>query len=108
MMGAEGEGLRMNLQTKASHNVMIAGQHRDASKDMGVDSLNVGAATAVLIEAFMRPPVETRVSRIEREESAIKGRDEGSSEDGADEHDNTATMENTETFENVKVDEKLF
>lgn len=70
MMGAEGEGLRLNLKNKASYNVLIAGQQRRAKDDMGVDSLNVGAAAAVLIEAFMRAPVETRERRMERMERA--------------------------------------
>lgn len=56
MMGAEGEGLRENLRVKARYNIAIEGAKRDRADDLGVDSLNVGAATAVLIEAFMRRP----------------------------------------------------
>lgn len=60
MLGAEGEGLRLNLKTKAAYNVVIRGKSGNAARDMGVDSLNVSAAAAVLIEAFMRVPPEPR------------------------------------------------
>jgi 21S rRNA (GM2251-2'-O)-methyltransferase len=57
MMGSEGEGLRENLRSKADLEVTIA---RGASGrhiiDVGVDSVNVGVATGVLVDAFMRKP----------------------------------------------------
>jgi 21S rRNA (GM2251-2'-O)-methyltransferase len=57
MMGSEGEGLRENLRLKADLEVTIA---RGASGkhviDVGVDSVNVGVATGVLVDAFMRKP----------------------------------------------------
>jgi 21S rRNA (GM2251-2'-O)-methyltransferase len=57
MMGSEGEGLRENLRSKADLEVTIA---RGASGrhviDVGVDSVNVGVATGVLVDAFMREP----------------------------------------------------
>lgn len=62
MLGAEGEGLRDNLKNKADHFVTIEQGRRafDAEDkenvDIGVDSLNVGAAAGVLVEAFMRKP----------------------------------------------------
>lgn len=60
MLGAEGEGLRANLMNKASHFVTIEQGSRardgEAREDIGVDSLNVGVAAGVLVEAFMRKP----------------------------------------------------
>ncbi|KAL1310633.1 hypothetical protein AAFC00_000904 [Neodothiora populina] len=58
MMGAEGEGLRKNLRSKARSNVIIAGRQRHSIGDIGVDSLNVSAATAVLLADFMTNPGE--------------------------------------------------
>ncbi|KAI5359621.1 putative 50S ribosomal protein L30e [Septoria linicola] len=58
MLGAEGEGLRQNLRNRADHFVSIeGGQRADNVPDVGVDSMNVGVATGVLLEAFMRKPV---------------------------------------------------
>ncbi|KAF1354740.1 Alpha/beta knot methyltransferase [Delphinella strobiligena] len=91
MMGAEGEGLRLNLKNKAGHYVVIAGQQRHAASDMGVDSLNVSAATAVLIEAFMRPPMETKETWKRRVE----------------ETNSVETVSNNDSVEE-KDDEKLF
>ncbi|KAI5274346.1 hypothetical protein E4T47_02573 [Aureobasidium subglaciale] len=57
MIGAEGEGLRANLATKADYNVGIKGSKPPAPElNVGVDSLNVGSSVAVLLEAFMRKP----------------------------------------------------
>ncbi|CAD0024505.1 unnamed protein product [Aureobasidium pullulans] len=57
MIGAEGEGLRANLATKADANVGIRGVKPAIPElDVGVDSLNVGSSVAVLLEAFMRKP----------------------------------------------------
>ena len=60
MLGAEGEGLRENLRNRAKHFVTIEQGERafDGEKqaDVGVDSLNVGVAAGVLVEAFMRKP----------------------------------------------------
>lgn len=56
-IGAEGEGLRANLATKADANVGIAGAKSALpSLNVGVDSLNVGSSVAVLLEAFFRKP----------------------------------------------------
>ncbi|KAI4737454.1 hypothetical protein E4T50_12046 [Aureobasidium sp. EXF-12298] len=56
-IGAEGEGLRANLATKADANVGIRGaKPAMRSLDVGVDSLNVGSSVAVLLEAFFRKP----------------------------------------------------
>ncbi|KAI7347575.1 hypothetical protein KC320_g7151 [Hortaea werneckii] len=58
MLGAEGEGLRNNLTSKADHLISIEAEEKTnrAVGDVGVDSLNVGVAAGVLIEAFMRKP----------------------------------------------------
>ncbi|KAI5207812.1 hypothetical protein E4T39_01748 [Aureobasidium subglaciale] len=57
MIGAEGEGLRPNLASKADANVGIKGSKPPAPElDVGVDSLNVGSSVAVLLEAFMKKP----------------------------------------------------
>ncbi|KAI6789357.1 hypothetical protein KC361_g8569 [Hortaea werneckii] len=58
MLGAEGEGLRNNLTSKADHLISIEAEEKTnrAVDDVGVDSLNVGVAAGVLIEAFMRKP----------------------------------------------------
>lgn len=58
MLGAEGEGLRSNLTSKADHLISIEAEEKTnrAISDVGVDSLNVGVAAGVLIEAFMRKP----------------------------------------------------
>ena len=54
MLGAEGEGLRANLTAKADILLSIAGGRKDDGVDVGVDSLNVGVAAGVLMEAFLR------------------------------------------------------
>lgn len=63
MLGAEGEGLRVSLRKKADHFVTIEQNKRafegGQKVDVGVDSLNVGVATGVLVEAFMRKPKGT-------------------------------------------------
>lgn len=57
MMGSEGEGLRENLLSKADLEVTIArGSSAKHVVDVGVDSMNVGVATGVLVDAFMRDP----------------------------------------------------
>lgn len=60
MLGAEGEGLRENLRNKADGFVTIEQGQRAVDNgeeaDVCVDSLNVGVAAGVLVEAFMRRP----------------------------------------------------
>ena len=57
MMGSEGEGLRENLRSKAELEVTIVrGPSARHVVDVGVDSMNVGVATGVLVDAFMREP----------------------------------------------------
>jgi len=57
MLGAEGEGLRANLTSKADHLLSIERGAKDGDGvDVGVDSLNVGVAAGVLMEAFLRKP----------------------------------------------------
>ncbi|MCJ1335255.1 hypothetical protein MMC09_000523 [Bachmanniomyces sp. S44760] len=52
MLGAEGEGLRLNLARKANYTVGIEGNRMGQN---GVDSLNVSVAAGLLCEAFLRP-----------------------------------------------------
>ncbi|KAI4716014.1 hypothetical protein E4T48_07798 [Aureobasidium sp. EXF-10727] len=76
MIGAEGEGLRANLATKADANVGIRGSKPARPElDVGVDSLNVGSSVAVLLEAFFRKPdnLEDLPKGMVREES-VAGR----------------------------------
>ena len=57
MMGSEGEGLRENLRSKADLEVTVArGSSAKHVVDVGVDSMNVGVATGVLVDAFIRDP----------------------------------------------------
>lgn len=65
MLGSEGFGLRANLRTKADLDVTIL-SGVSGSSSVGVDSLNVGVAGAVLLDAFMREPPRTRASNSER------------------------------------------
>jgi 21S rRNA (GM2251-2'-O)-methyltransferase len=55
MLGAEGEGLRENLKNRADAFVSIERGPSNAP-DVGVDSMNVGVAAGVLMEAFLRKP----------------------------------------------------
>lgn len=72
MLGAEGEGLRQNLRNRADYFVSIAGgQRAESVPDVGVDSMNVGVAAGVLLEAFLRKPIgapDSIVAKIEEEE----------------------------------------
>lgn len=64
MLGGEGEGLRTALRRAATFEVTIEGARRekgDEVVDVGVDSINVSSAAAVLLEAFTRPPPEPRI-----------------------------------------------
>lgn len=61
VLGAEGDGLRENLKQKADCFVSISrfqGPPTQASIDVGVDSINVGTAAAVLVDSFLRKPLE--------------------------------------------------
>jgi 21S rRNA (GM2251-2'-O)-methyltransferase len=64
MLGGEGDGLRMNLRTKADVNLTIRGNGQSAN----VDSLNVSVATGILINSFMRRGGRNRPSPIEQDE----------------------------------------
>ena len=57
MLGSEGEGLRDIMLARADGRVSIdppGGNER--RHDLGIDSMNVASAAAVLLEAFMREP----------------------------------------------------
>ncbi|GAB7349974.1 hypothetical protein MBLNU459_g0661t1 [Dothideomycetes sp. NU459] len=99
MMGAEGEGLRENLRSKARYNIAIEGARRERADDLGVDSLNVGAATAVLIEAFMRRPQANYVDRSAQDTSASTGEVAAGNGEGRKEEEREA-KESTETARN--------
>lgn len=61
MIGAEGQGLRANLAVKAESDVAIRQIHVPVPEtSVGVDSLNVASAVAVLLEAFMRKPDDAK------------------------------------------------
>lgn len=68
MLGAEGEGLRANLTAKADAYISIESGARDGggggSVDVGVDSLNVGVAAGVLMEAFLRRPADVPAVKL--------------------------------------------
>jgi len=73
-IGAEGEGLRANLATKADANVGIRGAKSALpSLNVGVDSLNVGSSVAVLLEAFFRKPdnIEDLIESAPKEETLV-------------------------------------
>jgi len=57
MLGAEGEGLRENLKARADFFVGIAPVVKKGAVDVGVDSINVGTAAAVLVDSFLRKPM---------------------------------------------------
>ncbi|KAK5164947.1 uncharacterized protein LTR77_009612 [Saxophila tyrrhenica] len=84
MLGAEGEGLRENLTQRADYFVGVApgprapvpGRDGDGLLDVGVDSMNVGTAAAVLVDAFLRQPVRS-TQHMAREEDAVGARGEG-------------------------------
>lgn len=60
LLGSEGEGLRANLRSKADLEVTIErGTPSKSAIDVGVDSMNVGVAAGVLVDAFMRKPANT-------------------------------------------------
>ncbi|EMC92107.1 hypothetical protein BAUCODRAFT_78076, partial [Baudoinia panamericana UAMH 10762] len=73
MLGAEGAGLRANLVKHADKLVSIQqGERAGNMPDVGLDSLNVGVAAGVLIEAFLRKPVGAQ-SRASEERTADTG-----------------------------------
>ncbi|KAF2215692.1 hypothetical protein CERZMDRAFT_35285 [Cercospora zeae-maydis SCOH1-5] len=76
MLGAEGEGLRQNLRNRADYFVSIEGGRRAKSvPDVAVDSMNVGVATGVLLEAFMRKPVNAPDKIADGDDDVANGDD---------------------------------
>ncbi|KAF2840018.1 alpha/beta knot, partial [Patellaria atrata CBS 101060] len=63
MLGSEGTGLRGALLAKAQYNVGITAAK--SSIDLGVDSLNVSVAAAILSMRFMRPPKRSKSNNLE-------------------------------------------
>jgi len=73
MLGSEGEGLRANLTTKADRLLSIEhGGRMEDVPDVGVDSLNVGVAAGVLMEAFLRnpTPVPDKASNVRKSKTS--------------------------------------
>jgi 21S rRNA (GM2251-2'-O)-methyltransferase len=69
MLGAEGEGLRGNLKTRADYFVSIeqgerAGMAGGLLPGIGVDSMNVSSAAGVLVESFMRKPQGAQLTGV--------------------------------------------
>jgi len=58
-LGEEGEGVKQAVLKRAHYYVGIRGAK--GHDDIGVDSLNVSVAAAVLVAEFMRPPTRTHV-----------------------------------------------
>ena len=68
MLGAEGEGLRKNLQMRADYFVSIPqGQRDQETPDVGVESLNVAVAAGVLIDSFLLKPDGAQNPAVESE-----------------------------------------
>jgi 21S rRNA (GM2251-2'-O)-methyltransferase len=70
MLGGEGEGLRMNLRSKADVDLSIRG----SGHSNNVDSLNVSVAAGILCNAFLRRNQQRRkvvpVQQVARSESS--------------------------------------
>lgn len=56
VLGGEGQGLKESLKTHADYFVSMRATPRAQAIDVGVDSLNVSVATALLAAEFMRKP----------------------------------------------------
>ena len=76
MLGAEGEGLRANLINRADRFVAIErGESGNDVPDVGVDSVNVGVAAGILMEAFLpRPPNAQRMPSRDYERQMSESR----------------------------------
>lgn len=70
MLGGEGEGLSWDLQKKADFELGVEGYRAGQG---GVDSLNVGVATGLLCEAFLRKPVDQHVIKERAETDKVEG-----------------------------------
>ncbi|GAB7345824.1 hypothetical protein MBLNU457_4081t1 [Dothideomycetes sp. NU457] len=75
MLGAEGEGLRDIMVNKATHKISIPGGGR-MQNDVGVDSLNVASAAAVLIDALVKKPSSQRPENRSAERLVARDRGE--------------------------------
>jgi 21S rRNA (GM2251-2'-O)-methyltransferase len=74
MLGAEGEGLRMNLRSKADVQLSIRGNGQSHS----VDSLNVSVATGILCSAFLKRSSLRKSAAPIGETSDVDEHDKGS------------------------------
>ncbi len=72
VLGSEGEGLRWDIQKKASFDVGIEGQRIGQGT---VDSLNVSVAAGLLCEAFLRKPSDAEITVEETPDSLDRDND---------------------------------
>jgi len=72
VLGSEGEGLRWDIQKKASFDVGIEGQRIGQGT---VDSLNVSVAAGLLCEAFLRKPSDAEIAVEETPDSLDRDND---------------------------------
>ena len=73
VLGAEGEGLRANLQNHADFFVSIEQARRVIrGGDVGVDSVNVSVAAGILLSAFVREPPKRKTETTEPSEDGGK------------------------------------
>lgn len=70
MLGGEGEGLSWDLQKKADFELGVEGYRAGQG---GVDSLNVGVATGLLCEAFLRKTADHHVIKGRAEADKVEG-----------------------------------
>lgn len=70
MLGGEGDGLSWDLQKKADFELGVEGYRAGQG---GVDSLNVGVATGLLCDAFLRKPVYHRTIKGHAETDNVQG-----------------------------------
>ncbi|PNS19141.1 RNA methyltransferase, TrmH family, group 3 [Sphaceloma murrayae] len=74
MLGAEGDGLS-NVMSRRADKMVTIGRPEASATDVGVDSLNVGSAAAVLVEAFMKKPAELDAAKVLVRRKHLKGMD---------------------------------
>lgn len=73
VLGGEGQGLRWDIQRKASFDVGIEGQRIGQGT---VDSLNVSVAAGLLCEAFLRKPSSVETTVKETSDALVRDSDQ--------------------------------
>lgn len=74
MVGGEGRSVRRALRTEADYHVSVSASKRPSG--IGVDSLNVSVAAAVLAAEFLRGPEvrrQNRATKAEQEDIQAEG-----------------------------------